>query len=73
MIGYELAADKMMKFKDETGLTRWQCTDCQYIAKDKSNVFKHIERVHLNLSYSCPICGALFRSRANLTIHMKKH
>ena len=63
----------MEKLKDENGHIFWRCEECKYTAKSASNVYKHFERAHLNLSYICPFCSATFRSKTNLATHYKKH
>ena len=62
----------MKRWKNEGKLSFWSCTDCDYSSRRNSDVFKHVERVHLDLDYSCPICPNLYKCKADLRGHFNK-
>ena len=53
----------------------WSCHMCQYTAKYKRDMAKHIEGRHIDgLSYPCGMCGNTFNSRNSLQVHLsRKH
>ena len=54
--------------KNEDGL--FSCNVCGKSAKQKIVVKNHIEAKHLEgIEIPCPICGKIFRSRHNLSMH----
>lgn len=68
----EMVHSKMKRFKDHNNLSFWTCIECEYTSKKSSDVFKHVERVHLDLNYFCPICPITFKSKTDLRVHCKK-
>jgi len=68
----DLVESRMKRWKNEGKLSFWSCTDCDYSSRRNSDVFKHVERVHLDLDYSCPICPNLYKCKADLRGHFNK-
>jgi len=66
---------KMIKIQDiESGQRLWKCAECNYSKRLKGDVFKHVERKHINLTVACDICGLSYNSRQELKTHIKfKH
>lgn len=62
----------MKRLKDESNLSYWSCAECEYSSKKSSDVFKHVERVHLDLNYICPLCLVNCKSKTDLRTHCKK-
>merc|ERR1712059_45595 len=50
----------------------YQCTMCEYLTQNQTNLTNHIEKQHLNQSYFCPKCSKEFRSRHALKIHLHR-
>ena len=51
---------------------RWQCTMCEYIARNQTNLTNHIEKNHLDQTYLCPECNKEFKSRHALKLHLHR-
>jgi uncharacterized C2H2 Zn-finger protein len=51
---------------------KWQCTMCEYITQNQTNLTNHIEKNHLNQSYLCPKCNKEFKSRHALKLHIQR-
>ena len=50
------------------------CAACTYRTKDKSNMKRHVEKYHMEHSFTCQTCGVAFLARSELKMHyMKKH
>ena len=65
---------KMVSSRNDLSELLWNCTECSYTSKKKTNTFRHIEATHMSCSYSCPVCGHDARSRFNLKQHISlKH
>ena len=48
----------------------WQCDDCQKTSKVKTNIYEHIEAVHVETpGYCCDICHKFCRTRNALRNH----
>lgn len=54
---------------------KYQCSLCEYSARDKYNMRLHLERRHqLGLGYYCPHCGHHCKTKADLSTHtIKQH
>ena len=66
-----LVKEKMFQSTDEKGVKCWMCTECGYSSPKTSNIYKHVERVHLNVSLFCDYCNRQFKSRNDLNVHKK--
>ena len=55
------------------GIKLWNCLDCGYGSAKTTNITKHIERMHMNVTLTCDFCQRLFKSRNDLNVHMKSH
>ena len=70
----DLIMSKMGPVQDFNGHRFWQCHDCDYKKPSKADVFKHVERRHVQLQASCTFCSTVCGSRQELKAHMKsKH
>lgn len=49
----------------------FKCDQCNYVSKQKNNLTRHVQNVHLKLSpFACTQCDAEFKQRSNLKQHM---
>jgi len=70
----DLIQSKMSVIQDYHGHKFWQCSECDYRKKSKADVFKHVERRHVEIQVSCHLCSQVYGSRFELKAHMKfKH
>ena len=70
----DLIMSKMGPVQDIHGHRFWQCHDCEYKKPSKADVFKHVERRHVELQVSCTMCSTVCGSRQELKAHTKsKH
>ena len=70
----DLIQSKMSVIQDYHGHKFWQCSECDYRKKSKADVFKHVERRHVEIQVSCHLCSQVYGSRFELKTHMKfKH
>ena len=70
----DLIMSKMGPVQDFNGHRFWQCHDCDYKKPSKADVFKHVERRHVELQVSCTLCSTVCGSRQELKAHIKsKH
>ena len=60
-------------FQDQTNQRVWFCSICQYAYQRRNNVERHVEANHVQISFSCEMCGKQMRTRHSLYYHMKKH
>ena len=60
-----------MSQKIEAGIKLWNCNDCGYARERKSDVTKHIERIHFTMEVSCQYCNAVFKNRISLKHHLR--
>ena len=64
----------MVAVQDDHGHKFWSCTDCDYMKRSKGDVFKHVERKHVELEVHCNYCHLVYKSRPELLTHVKaKH
>lgn len=69
LLGDDIILSKMVKLK-EVGGSVWNCTDCSYSSKNKSNVYEHIESRHVvSYGYNCQLCQRSCPSRNAFRIH----
>ena len=69
-----LVLSKMVAVQDNQGLKYWSCNDCDYMKRSKGDVFKHVERKHVDLEVHCVYCHLVYKSRPELLTHVKaKH
>ena len=69
-----LVLSKMVAVQDNQGLKYWSCNDCNYMKRSKGDVFKHVERKHVDLEVHCVYCHLVYKSRPELLTHVKaKH
>ena len=68
----DMVKTKMERVRDEYDLSLWTCTDCDYSSKKSSDVYKHVERVHLDLVYMCQYCPNSFKACVDLKTHLKR-
>jgi uncharacterized C2H2 Zn-finger protein len=64
---------KMIETMDSAGKKSWSCVDCGYTSNKTTNMYKHIERKHLNVSLVCEFCQKVFKSRDDLNVHKRSH
>ena len=68
----DLVMSSMTAVQDDlTGQKQWECNQCLYRKKYKSHVVKHIERVHVKVTMSCPYCDLVCATREKLKSHLK--
>ena len=67
----DLIKSKMQKIADDNGISMWVCIECQYTSKYTTAMYKHIERMHLNIALKCDYCSREFKSRNDLNVHVK--
>jgi len=68
---HQVVKYKMLEAKDEMGKKMWQCSDCSYNNRKTTNMYKHIERKHMNITLYCDLCNLQFRSRDDLQSHKR--
>jgi len=54
--------------QDLNGSMIWQCRECEYQHKKNSNVFRHIQRKHVNF---CAPCGIMFQTGEDFKHHKR--
>jgi len=65
---------KMRPGRNELDEHVWECTECSYSHKKKTNTFRHVESKHVSCVYLCPLCGQSNTCRNSLKQHMNlKH
>jgi len=59
----------------ETGLSIWQCHQCEKSSKWKTQIKNHVESVHLSnvLQYSCSFCPHVNHTSAGLKMHIRRN
>ena len=62
-----LLAPFMQKVTDENQVQVWQCIQCGKTSRYITNMKDHVE----GLTYPCPECHKISKSRAGLRVHMK--
>ena len=68
----ELILSKMSSFLSEGGTT-WQCNECFYSSKFKTNVREHIEAKHVESDgFYCPQCEKICPNKKSLRNHIYK-
>ena len=50
---------------------KYPCSFCEYAAKKKGNLKKHIQSKHENSSYNCQLCSYVTNTKWNLINHKK--
>jgi len=68
----ELVNERIVKVMDEKGFTKWQCGECLYSSKYKSNVTQHVSVKHLQLNdvVRCQYCGQECPTKNALRSHI---
>ena len=61
----------MVETVDNAGKKIWSCSLCGYISNKTTNMYKHIERKHLNVNLYCEVCNRVFKSRDDLNVHKR--
>ena len=64
----ELIMSKMFNLGPGLG---YNCTDCEYSSRVKSNMRHHVESKHLNLLYHCNSCRKSQKSYKSWFLHIK--
>ena len=64
----DLVMSKMVNLGSGLG---YNCTDCDYNSRMKSNMRHHVESKHLNLTYHCSICRKSQKSYKSWFLHIK--
>jgi len=49
----------------------WECNECGKQASQRTDLKKHIEAFHLNLTLLCDLCGAPFKTRHHRQNHVR--
>ena len=59
----------------ETGLSIWQCHQCDKSSKWKTQIKNHVESTHLSnvLQYSCTFCSHVTHTSAGLKMHTRRN
>lgn len=65
---HSVRSSKRLK-RSTTSAKRFICDICSQDFVRKNGVSNHIQRMHLNLSFSCSLCSSKFKCRANLNTH----
>ena len=68
-----IVKEKMVETVDNAGKKIWSCSLCGYISNKTTNMYKHIERKHLNVNLYCEVCNRVFKSRDDLNVHKRLH
>ena len=68
----QMVREKMVPGTDIHGLRLWTCSDCGYKSKKSTDVYKHIQRVHMDIAVHCPHCGQKFKSVADVKSHVRR-
>jgi len=71
MDGYNSESDALVRAKIQKLDTGWQCTDCSFYGTI-NEVYKHIEKLHVQVSFSCNLCGKECASRNGLLVHRSR-
>ena len=69
-------ASKPKRAKTEKSTTVYRCEyqGCDYTARDKRYLNRHVEKKHLNILYNCEFCDHVTGLKASLKIHkLRKH
>ena len=65
---------KMRPGRNEFDEHIWECTECSYSHKKKTNTFRHVEAKHVSCAFLCPLCGQSNNCRNSLKQHLNlKH
>ena len=51
----------------------WFCSVCNFSHKKKDNVFRHVDQLHYQFSFSCETCGSITPTLYALYYHNKIH
>lgn len=62
---------KMLETQDADGWKLWKCSDCDYMNKKTSHLYRHIERRHFSVTLSCEFCAQTFTCSQALATHQK--
>merc|ERR1712203_1212347 len=68
-----IVKEKMLETIDDAGKKIWSCSICYYTSNKTTNMYKHIERKHLNVNLSCELCQKVFKSRDDPNVHKRSH
>ena len=49
------------------------CKLCEYVAKLKLDVTRHIESRHLDLEYTCYYCHKVVKTKRSYQMHMRRN
>ena len=52
---------------------RWKCLDCNYTISHKWRMFEHIDSVHCDFTYVCPVCQNVCNSYQSMKKHRSKY
>ena len=54
--------------------SKWYCTDCDFKAKSKTNVYYHVESNHIfHGGHPCHLCGSVAKTKPGLRQHYSKY
>lgn len=71
--GYE-GTETIEQTSEEMSYSSFPCEHCDYVATHGHNLKKHIEAIHLGVTYSCELCPYEATQKQNLKRHLKlKH
>ena len=63
--------DRIAEMSAQTGKGRWECTQCGKLASQRTDLKKHIESFHMNLSLPCEVCFMIFKTRHTRFAHLR--
>ena len=56
-------------------MDKYRCDECDFTTHNNANLVRHLERIHMGLSYrSIKLCDGVFNRKSGLKIHREvKH
>ena len=71
MEGYNSESDALVRSKIIKLDNGWKCEDCAFYGAI-NEVYKHIEKFHVQVSFTCNLCGKVGTSRNSLLVHRSR-
>ena len=71
MVGYNSESDALIRSKIIKIDTGSLCADCNFTGPI-NQVYKHIEKLHVEVNFNCNLCGKVCTSRNSLLVHRSR-
>ena len=71
MVGNNFESDAVVRSKIIKDGAGSRCTDCNF-SGSINEVYKHIEKSHVEVSFTCNLCGRFCTSRNGLLVHRSR-